>query len=167
MSKFWVEDRVRLLYAVPIESHGHTPGVNMPAGSYGTVKEILADPAVVVQFDASLRLQVPLDALQWLSSYQGEPLDVPELLRNPVPFDDAAAPPVADPVNHPSHYTQGKVECIDAIEAALGREQFIGFLRGQVFKYTWRCGLKDAAAQDHAKAMWYGARLARVLAEQS
>ena len=33
-----------------------------------------------------------------------------------------------DPVNKPSHYTQGEIECIDAIEAALGPEGFQGFL---------------------------------------
>lgn len=55
---------------------------------------------------------------------------------------------MADPVNHPSYYTAGKVECIDAIEAALGRDGFIAFLRGQVIEYNWRCGLKDDAAQD-------------------
>lgn len=71
---------------------------------------------------------------------------------------------MSDPVNHPSHYTQGKVECIDAIEAALGVEGFIAFLRGQVIKYQWRCGLKDAANQDGAKAHWYSDRLVKALA---
>lgn len=70
---------------------------------------------------------------------------------------------MSDAVNHPSHYTAGAIECIDAIESALGREQFIGFLRGQVIKYQWRCGLKDAAAQDAAKANWYGKRLEEYL----
>ena len=47
--------------------------------------------------------------------------------------------PIVDMVNHPPHYaeTDNGVECIDAIRAALGREQFIGFLRGQVIKYQW------------------------------
>lgn len=70
---------------------------------------------------------------------------------------------MSDPVNHPSHYTAGKVECIDAIEAALGRDGFIAFLRGQVIKYNWRCGLKDDAAQDAGKARWYADRLVTVL----
>lgn len=70
---------------------------------------------------------------------------------------------MADPVNHPSYYTAGKVECIDAIEAALGRDGFIAFLRGQVIKYNWRCGLKDNAAQDAAKARWYADRLVSAL----
>lgn len=69
-------------------------------------------------------------------------------------------------VDHPPHYNAGGIECIDAIEAALGREQFIGFLRGQVIKYQWRCGLKDAADQDAAKANWYGRKLQEVLEQK-
>ena len=70
---------------------------------------------------------------------------------------------MSDPVNHPLHYTQGSIECIDAIEAALSREEFIGFLRGQAIKYLWRCGLKDIATQDAAKAAWYVDRLEKFL----
>jgi hypothetical protein len=66
---------------------------------------------------------------------------------------------MTDPVNNPAHYTQGSVECIDAIESALGPDGFISFLRGQVIKYTWRLGRKDAALQDAQKAAWYQAKL--------
>lgn len=72
----------------------------------------------------------------------------------------------ADPINQPAHYTSGKVECIDAIEAALGREGFVAFLRGQVIKYQWRLVLKDAAAQDAGKARWYANRLVETLEKQ-
>jgi hypothetical protein len=65
----------------------------------------------------------------------------------------------ADMINHPPHYTQGGVECIDAIEAALGIDGFRAFLRGQVIKYLWRAGLKGGAAEDLAKAAWYLNRL--------
>ena len=70
-----------------------------------------------------------------------------------------------DPVNHPSHYTQGGIECIDAIQSALGREGFIAFLRGQVIKYQWRLGHKDSMTQDNAKAIWYANKLQEVLNE--
>ena len=33
-------------------------------------------------------------------------------------------------VNNPPHYNRGKVECIEAIEAMLTKEEFIGYLRG-------------------------------------
>ncbi len=73
---------------------------------------------------------------------------------------------MSDQVNHPAHYTQGGIECIDAIESALGPDQFIGFLRGQVIKYQWRLGRKDASAQEAAKANWYGKRLEEYLKAQ-
>lgn len=68
-----------------------------------------------------------------------------------------------DLVNSPMHYTQGKIECIDAIESALGREGFIAFLRGQVIKYQWRLGLKDCMKRDNEKAIWYANKLNEVL----
>lgn len=67
---------------------------------------------------------------------------------------------MADMVNSPPHYGgKNGVECIDAIEAALSREEFIGFLKGQVLKYTWRQGKKGPAQEDAEKAQWYLARL--------
>lgn len=74
---------------------------------------------------------------------------------------------MSDPVNHPQHYTAGSVECIDAIEAALTYEQFIGFLRGQVIKYLWRADHKGNREQDHQKAAWYLARLNALTAKET
>lgn len=72
---------------------------------------------------------------------------------------------IYDPVDRPEHYASADngIECIDAIEAALGREQFIGFLRGQVIKYQWRMGKKDDAAQDNQKSIWYANKLAEIM----
>lgn len=64
-----------------------------------------------------------------------------------------------DPVNRPQHYTRGGVECIDAIEAALGADGFRAFCRGQVLKYTWRCEHKGNRGQDLAKANYYMRKL--------
>jgi hypothetical protein len=64
-----------------------------------------------------------------------------------------------DPVNLPAHYTQGPVECIDAIASALGHDGFVAFLRGQIIKYQWRLLAKDATLQDAQKAHWYSAKL--------
>ncbi len=72
---------------------------------------------------------------------------------------------VADPVNHPSHYTGGDIECIDAIRAALTKEEFIGFCRGQVIKYTWRMNNKGYPAQDVGKGIWYADKLKGILEE--
>lgn len=69
-----------------------------------------------------------------------------------------------DMVNHPPHYNTGKVECIDAIESALGREGFIAYCKGNVIKYMWRAGLKGAPTQDLEKAEWYRARMLKTIA---
>lgn len=71
-----------------------------------------------------------------------------------------------DAVNHPSHYTQGGIECIEAIESALTPDEFVGFLKGQVLKYTWRSGHKDDIVQDTAKGIWYAQRLIKFVEEQ-
>ncbi len=66
-------------------------------------------------------------------------------------------------INHPKHYNQGNIECIDAIQAALTEEQFIGFLRGNVIKYHWRLGNKDIPLQEVEKGLWYANKLKEVL----
>lgn len=66
-----------------------------------------------------------------------------------------------DPVEHPSHYTQGKVECIDAIEAAVQNLTGIeAFLTGQVLKYAWRWKGKNGL-EDLKKCQWYLDRLVK------
>ena len=59
-----------------------------------------------------------------------------------------------DPVNHPSHYTQGGIECIDAIRATLTDEEFRGFCKGNAMKYLHRERHKGGN-ESLEKAMWY------------
>ena len=66
--------------------------------------------------------------------------------------------PATDPVNHPAHYTQGGIECIDAIEASMSPEEFRGYLKGCNMKYLWRYQLKGGV-EDLRKAQWYLNRL--------
>jgi hypothetical protein len=63
-----------------------------------------------------------------------------------------------DEVSHPAHYTQGGVECIDAIKAALTPEEYRGFLKGNVIKYVWRERHKGGV-QSLQKADFYLGRL--------
>lgn len=60
-----------------------------------------------------------------------------------------------DPVDSPSHYTSGGIECIDAIEAALTPEEASGFRKGNAMKYLWRAGKKGDVVEDLRKAQWY------------
>ena len=59
-----------------------------------------------------------------------------------------------DHVNHPSHYTNGDIECIDAIRAALTPEEFIGYCKGNAIKYVWREKNKNGL-EDMQKARVY------------
>lgn len=63
-----------------------------------------------------------------------------------------------DEVNHPAHYTAGTIECIDCIAAALTPEEFRGYCKGNVIKYTHRERLKGGNGS-LAKAQWYLNRL--------
>jgi len=58
-----------------------------------------------------------------------------------------------DMVNHPPHYNQYGVECIDAIRAATG-EGFEYYLQGNIMKYLWRYRYKNGI-EDLKKANWY------------
>jgi hypothetical protein len=42
------------------------------------------------------------------------------------------------PTSPNDHYRQGDIECIDAIRAALTDEEWRGYCKGNVLKYTWR-----------------------------
>lgn len=59
-----------------------------------------------------------------------------------------------DNINHPAHYTQGGIECIDAMVAAFGKEEVRAFCKVNAFKYLWRSEGKNKA-EDIAKARWY------------
>lgn len=64
-----------------------------------------------------------------------------------------------DNVNHPAHYTQGSIECIDAIKAAtVGLEGIEAVLTGNAIKYLWRWKCKGGV-EDIDKAIWYLNRL--------
>lgn len=67
-----------------------------------------------------------------------------------------------DPVQHPAHYTTGKIECIDYIE-----DKELGFHLGNAVKYITRAGKKDPAKtiEDLEKAVWYIQRKIELLKE--
>ena len=65
-----------------------------------------------------------------------------------------------DMVNHPPHYNQKSVECIDAIESATDNG-FEYYLQGNIIKYLWRYRYKNGL-QDLKKASWYLNRLIEI-----
>ena len=68
-----------------------------------------------------------------------------------------------DVVNHPSHYTDGKIEVIEFIE-----DKNLGFCLGNAVKYIARAGKKDPnkEIEDLEKAIWYVNRRIKELCEQ-
>lgn len=54
----------------------------------------------------------------------------------------------ADNVNHPAHYTYGKIECIDITEN-------FNFCKGNAIKYIFRAEHKGKEIEDIEKAIWY------------
>lgn len=66
-------------------------------------------------------------------------------------------------INHPAHYCQGGIECIDAIEAATTNLTGIeAVCTANVIKYIWRWKEKNGA-EDLRKAEWYLKRLAETV----
>lgn len=63
-------------------------------------------------------------------------------------------PSTGDSVDHPPHYNNNKIECIDYLEDSLG-DGFTYYLEGNVKKYLHRWRYKDAPVEDLRKARWY------------
>ena len=70
-----------------------------------------------------------------------------------------------DMVNHPPHYNQRGIECIDAIEAATG-DGYEYYLQGNIIKYLWRYRYKNGI-EDIDKAIFYLNKLRKVLKDAS
>lgn len=80
------------------------------------------------------------------------------------PTFDLAPNKENDPVNHPSHYTDGKIEVIDFIE-----DKKLGFHLGNAVKYVARAGKKDPdkVKEDLRKAVWYIERYIQLLEKKN
>ena len=74
--------------------------------------------------------------------------------------------PDIDMVNHPSHYTQGGIECIDALKAAtVSKTGIEAVCTANAIKYLWRYEEKNGI-EDVKKARWYIDRLIKELEEK-
>jgi len=67
--------------------------------------------------------------------------------------------PKAEAVNSPAHYTIGGIETIDYIQAKLTPDEFRGYLKGNIIKYTSRAQYKDYPEEDIDKMVWYALKL--------
>lgn len=71
--------------------------------------------------------------------------------ENKIKMDDAI---------NPSHYqVEGIPEAIDIIEGVMTKEQFEGFLWGNIIKYAYRYGRKGDKKETAGKIAWYAKKL--------
>ena len=88
-------------------------------------------------------------------------LDGGHLENEEVKIDDNGP----DMVNHPQHYTQGGIECIECIKAAVTNKVGIeAVCVANVIKYLFRYEEKNGI-EDVRKAKWYVERLLKELEE--
>lgn len=74
-------------------------------------------------------------------------------------MEDALSKEVDDAIN-PSHYkVEGLPEAIDIINHLMHREQYEGFLWGNILKYAYRFGRKGDKAETAGKIAWYANQL--------
>lgn len=99
------------------------------------------------------------DSTKHYAQYYGDEIKDSEYLE----IDMTLSDPQSDPVNHPSHYTQGKVECIDAMEQVFGVEAVKNYCLLAAFKYAWRRKDKGNEEQDTRKMLWYFDRYVQLL----
>ena len=88
-----------------------------------------------------------------------ETKDILEAITKPAAASDA--------VNSPEHYNMLDIEAINLIEMSMTKEEFLGYLKGNVLKYIIRYKHKGKAGEDLDKGKWYLDRLRNKINEQS
>lgn len=90
----------------------------------------------------------------YIRGYYKLPTNTPTNTPTNIPTE-----PEHDAVNHPSHYTAGGIECIEALKAATTRLTGIeAVCTANAIKYLWRWKDKNGT-EDIRKAIWYCERL--------
>jgi hypothetical protein len=79
------------------------------------------------------------------------------MLMGTVTMSDDCGMTAHDPVNSPSHYRVGGIDCLDFIEA-----KQLGYREGNVVKYVVRAKYKGNELEDLRKARFY---LDRIIAD--
>ncbi len=90
-----------------------------------------------------------LDAMQEQNNFLARRHADREALSR-VAEDESLAAFKRDMVNHPPHYTTGKIEALDYIE-----DQRLGFHEGQVITYVSRARYRGSEMEDLRKAEFY------------
>lgn len=65
-------------------------------------------------------------------------------------------------VDHYDNHYQGEVQPIEIMQAQMTPEAFMGFIRGNILKYTCRAGKKDDITKETTKILRYAEWLHKV-----
>ena len=88
---------------------------------------------------------------EWLKACEGQIVKMEhdyDEVEDDLPWDKH------DAVEHPVHYTNTSIECIDAMTETQGNNAVINFCVCNAFKYLWRHNSKNGF-EDIEKAAWY------------
>lgn len=107
-------------------------------GKSGTVREVLSLDNILVDWDGC----------DWSSGV------LPESLEKLTEKTSAK-----DTVNHPDHYNNGGIECIEYLKDNMSWQGYTGYLEGNCKKYLHRWRYKQKPIEDLKKARWYLDRL--------
>lgn len=153
MTDLKIGDRVRVI-SVPDLSEWEAKGVKIRIGMMGTVK-VIDKNGVWLEFDHYMGGHGGFWGGEyghcwWLEyEYLEKIEDTDERMDTERMSNDKVM------INHPPHYTVGKVECIDAIESATTCLQGLeAVCTANVIKYVWRWKFKNGV-EDLEKAKWY------------
>lgn len=138
----------------------------VPTMSSGYEGYVSSDPLEDAELNNALHYVKPADASIEDLYTQDELVEAARLTsdgtylwgrQNPLDFLQAEGQKI-DAIN-PSHYTQGGIEAIDAMEACSTDEEFVGHLRLTAMKYCWRLNDKGDPVENAKKCRWYIERL--------
>jgi hypothetical protein len=66
-----------------------------------------------------------------------------------------------------THYKDMAMQPWDVMQSVLTHEEFVGFLKGNIIKYSMRQGRKDGANDDAEKAIHYSEKLDEVMRREN
>ena len=107
----------------------------------GGERPVFPDTWVEVHLENSDDRTGPARSFSWYRSTWGNDIVRYRVLTNDEFLSRAFGYPLdAEPeeTSPNAHYRQGEIECIDAIRAALTDEEWRGYCKGNILKYTWR-----------------------------
>ena len=74
----------------------------------------------------------------------------------------STVPLTKDNIN-PDHYKFGNIEAIEAIKESMSGQEYLGYLKGSIFKYLWRWNSKHKDKEGQLdclnKAKWFLTKL--------